>query len=70
MWILWMAVIVISFIKSRSKGEKGDIYGTEMQNSSRERIRYPESIQQGSPIREYSGRDEWPKAQRSMRAYK
>jgi hypothetical protein len=70
MWALWMTVIVVSFIKSRKNIEKGDSYGTEMQNTSTERMRYPDSIQQSSPIREYSGRDEWPKAQRSMRAYK
>jgi len=70
MWVLWMGVILVSFIKTKNKGEKGHVYGTEMQNTSTERMRYPDSIQQSSSIREYSRSDEWPRAQRSMRAYK
>jgi hypothetical protein len=72
MWVLWMVVIVFSFAKGRRTAEKDAIYAVEMRNgnSSTERMRYPASIQQGSPIRENYGRNdsnEWPKAQDSRR---
>jgi hypothetical protein len=60
MWVLWMVVIVFSFAKGKRTAEKEAIYAVEMRNgnSSRERIRYPDSMEQGNSRDNYYGRND------------